>query len=217
MITLYHLTVSFNSRRILIALLEKGLTFETIEMRLDGDQFQPDFLTLNPFHHIPLLLDGEVRVLESLAILDYLEARYPSPALLPTEPKAVAVVRMVEMVTINELVPPFGMLIRQNMGAVIEQATAQEARQRITTVLAFFESLLGDQPYFAGEQFTLAEVVAGTVVPRLPGVQVLLDDYPRLQQWSKRLSGRDSWVQTEPKAADLAAFRARMAVIKARS
>ncbi|AGY57238.1 glutathione S-transferase family protein [Gloeobacter kilaueensis] len=217
MIKLYHLPVSFNSRRIWIALLEKALPFELVEMRLDGDQFQPDYLALNPFHHIPVLVDGGLRVLESLAILDYLEAKYPSPPLLPTDPAQVATVRMVELVTINELVPPYGLLVRHLMGANIEDAAAHQARQRIGTVLAFFEQLLGEKAYFAGEQLTLAEVVAGTIVPRVPGVGVLLDEYPRLQQWSRRLAGRPSWQQSEPKAADLAASRARMAAMAWRS
>jgi glutathione S-transferase len=53
MLKLYHVPISFNSRRVWIALLEKGLQFELIELKLDGDQFQPDFVALNPFHHIP--------------------------------------------------------------------------------------------------------------------------------------------------------------------
>lgn len=216
MLKLHHLPISFNSRRIWIALLEKNLPFELVDMRLDGDQFQPDFLALNPFHQIPLLVDGEVRVLESLAILDYLEAKYPSPALMPIEPVTLATVRMVEMVTVNELVPPFGLLIRRSMGAAVEAEEAEKAKKRMTTVLGFFEQLLGDGPYFAGESFSLAEVVAGTVVPHLPGVGVLLDEYPRLQQWGIRLNERPSFVETKPTAQDLAAFRARMTAMASR-
>ncbi|UFP94832.1 glutathione S-transferase family protein [Gloeobacter morelensis] len=216
MLKLYHLPISFNSRRVWIALLEKGLPFESIALQLDGDQWHEDFLALNPFHHIPVLVDGGLRVLESLAILDYLEAKYPTPSLLPAQPEVLAVVRMVELVTINELVPPFGLLIRRSMGAAVEAAAAEQAKARIATVLHFFEQLLGEQAYFAGEQFTLAEVVAGTVVPRLPGVNVLLDDYPQLQLWGRRLARRPSFAQSEPQAPDLAAFRARMKALYAR-
>ncbi|BAC89833.1 glutathione S-transferase family protein [Gloeobacter violaceus] len=217
MLKLYHLPISFNSRRVWIALLEKGLPFESIALQLDGDQWREDFLALNPFHHIPVLVDGGLRVLESLAILDYLEAKYPMPALLPGKPEVLAAVRMVELVTINELVPPFGLLIRRSMGAAVEAAAAEQAKGRIATALGFFEQLLGEQTYFAGEQFTLAEVVAGTVVPRLPGVGVLLDDYPHLQQWGRRLNQRSSFARTEPKAPDLAAFRARMTALNTRT
>lgn len=81
MLKLYHVPISLNSRRVWIALLEKKLQFELVELKLDGDQFHPDFIALNPFHHIPVLVDDGFRIIESLAILDYLEAKYPTPAM----------------------------------------------------------------------------------------------------------------------------------------
>ena len=93
MLTLYHSPISPNSRRVWITLLEKGLEFELVEIKLDGEQFKPDFLALNPFHHIPVLVDDGFNVVESLAILDYLEAKYPTPAMLPTDAKDLAMAR----------------------------------------------------------------------------------------------------------------------------
>lgn len=102
MLKLYHSPTSPNSRRVWIALLEKELPFELVERDLNSDQFQPEFLELNPFHRVPVLVDDGFRVVESLAILDYLEAKYPTPALMPTDAKAVATVCIVKMVTVNE-------------------------------------------------------------------------------------------------------------------
>ena len=90
MLTLYHSPISPNSRRVWITLLEKKLEFELVEIKLDGEQFKPDFLAINPFHHIPVLVDDGFNVVESLAILDYLEAQYPQPAMLPTDAKDLA-------------------------------------------------------------------------------------------------------------------------------
>lgn len=89
MLKLYHNPISPNSRRVWVALLEKELEFELVPLALDGEQFQPEFLALNPFHHIPVLVDNGIMVVESLAILDYLEAQYPTPALLPTDAKTL--------------------------------------------------------------------------------------------------------------------------------
>jgi len=58
----------------------------------------------NPFHQVPVLDDGYTS--QSLAILDYLEAKHPTPELLPTNARDLATVRMVEMVTVNELIRP---------------------------------------------------------------------------------------------------------------
>lgn len=116
MIQLYHTPISFNSRRVWVMLLEKQIPFKTIEVNLDGEQFQPEFLTLNPFHHIPVLVDDGFTVIESLAILDYLEAKYPEPALLPKNPEQLATVRMIQLVTANELLPTLMPFIRQMVG-----------------------------------------------------------------------------------------------------
>jgi glutathione S-transferase len=57
MLKLYHMPISPNSRRVWITLLEKELEFELVEVKLDGEQFQPEYLAINPFHHIPALVD----------------------------------------------------------------------------------------------------------------------------------------------------------------
>ncbi len=54
MLQFYYSRLSINARRVWVTLLEKGLEFEPILMKLNGDQFQPEFLELNPFHHIPV-------------------------------------------------------------------------------------------------------------------------------------------------------------------
>jgi glutathione S-transferase len=101
MIEFYYNPLSPITRRVWIALLEKQLEFEPRLVNLNGDQFEPDYLALNPFHHVPVIVDGNFRVLESIAILDYLEAKYPNPSLSPTDAETLAKVRMVQMVATN--------------------------------------------------------------------------------------------------------------------
>lgn len=206
MLTLYHIPLSANSRRVWITLLEKGLSFEEVVLKLDGDQYEEEFLKLNPFNHIPVLVDGDFRVVESLAILDYLEAKYPTPSLMPTQAQAIAIVRMVELVTINELLPPTIRLTSQALG-VLENAPQklEKAHQQVLSVLNFFESLLSDSPYFGRELLTLGDIAAGTVVPQLPSIGVSLDDYPKLKAWCDRLMARDSWQKTQPSPEAIAA------------
>ncbi|MEO8892133.1 MAG: glutathione S-transferase family protein [Coleofasciculaceae cyanobacterium] len=207
MIKLYHVPLSANSRRVWIALLEKGIAFEQVLLKLDGDQLQPEFLAINPFHHIPVLEDDGFIVFESLAILDYLEAKYPTPPLLPTEPKAIATVKMVEMVTVNELLPATIPLSAQAMGlANINLQKLEAANQKIVTVLKFFESLLNDYPYLGSNTLTLADIVAGTLVPHLPFMGFPIDDYPKLNIWIEFLMSRDAWLKTQPTTEEIQAF-----------
>ena len=207
---LYHTPISPNSRRVWIALLEKNLDFELVEIYLDGDHLQPEFVAINPFHRIPVLVDDDFTVVESLAILDYLETKYPQPAMLPKEPKDLAVVKMVEMVTVNELLPALNPLSSEKMGWGTPPAQEiAKAKEKVNTVLTFFEGLLDDRPFFASNSVTFAECVAGTVVPLLAWVDVSLDSYPKIQAWCDRLMSRPSWQQTQFTEADLAAFVSR--------
>lgn len=212
MLRLYHTPISPNSRRVWITLLEKGLEFELVEINLDGEQFQPDFLAINPFHLIPVLVDDGFNVVESLAILDYLEEKYPTPALLPKDAKQRAVARMVQLVTVNELSPAVFVLSPQMLGLPgADPEKIELALQKISTVLKFFENLLGDRPFFGSENLTLAEVVAGTVIPWLPRGGVSLSDYPKLNAWCDRLLARPTWKATEPTPAALEWMKSRVA------
>lgn len=211
MITLYHTPLSINSRRVWVALLEKELSFETVEMNLGGDQFQPDFLQLNPFHHIPVLVDDGFTVIESLAILDYLEAKYPHPGLLPTEPEAIATTRMIEMVTLNELVLGINPLIKKMMGFGQDSPEALEAaQQKAEVVLKFYAEKLENKLFFGGDRPSLADIVAGTFAPWFEQLGLPMANYPSLQTWTTHLMERPAWQTTQPTQADLDAFRDRM-------
>jgi glutathione S-transferase len=211
MLTFYHTPLSINSRRVWVALLEKNLPFEAIVMDLGGDQFKPEFLSLNPFHHIPVLVDGGFTVIESFAILDYLEAKYPTPALLATTPEHIATLRMVEMVTVHELVPAINPLVKQMMGFGQDpEDVIAQAKQKAEVVLKFYADKLGDGPFFCGDQFTLADIVAGTFAPWFESLGLPMAEYPTLHAWTDRLMERPSWQTTQPTAEDLDAFRDRM-------
>ncbi|WP_035992035.1 glutathione S-transferase family protein [Leptolyngbya sp. KIOST-1] len=211
MLTFYHTPLSINSRRVWVALLEKDLPFEEKVIALSGDQFKPEFLALNPFHHIPVLVDGDLSVIESFAILDYLEAKYPTPSLLATTPEGIATQRMVQMVTVNELVPAINPLTKKMMGFGQEPDDAiAQAKQKAEVVLQFYASKLGDGPFFCGDQLTLADVVAGTFAPWFEQLGLAMENYPTLQAWTCRLMERPAWQATQPTAAELAAFRDRM-------
>lgn len=208
MLTLYHAPISPNSCRVWITLLEKGLEFELVEIKLDGEQFKPDFLAISPFHHIPALVDDGFNIVESLAILDYLEAKYPTPAMLPKDAKDLAVVRMVQLISVNELLPAMTPLLPLFLGLPGGNSEKIDgAKQKVAPLLKFFENLLGDRAYFGSENLTLADVTAGSIIPFLPQVGVSLSDYPKLSAWCDRLIARKAWQTTSPTPEVLEAFK----------
>ncbi|NJR52663.1 MAG: glutathione S-transferase family protein [Leptolyngbyaceae cyanobacterium CSU_1_3] len=198
MLKFYYNPVSVNARRVWVALLEKQIPFEPILVHLDGDQFDTDFTAVNPLQRVPVIIDHEFRVIESLAILDYLEAKYFTRSLMPSKPEDIAQVRMVEMLAVVELQPATVLLTRPLVGLDVDHQKLETAKERIASVVLFYESLLGNHSYFVGEDITLADIVAGTLVPSLPLFGFSLDLYPRLKAWSERLAMRESWQQTMP-------------------
>ncbi len=136
--------------------------------------------------------------MESLAILDYLETKYPVPALLPQEIEALAIARMVEMISLTELQPATLPLTKQLVGLAVDPEILARGQQRIVTVLQFFEQLMGNHPYFTGTTLTLADIVAGTLVPSVSMFGIALESYPKLSAWLERLSQHESFQQTAP-------------------
>ncbi len=198
MIKLYSNHFSNNCRRVRITLLEKQLDFESIELKLDGDQLDPDFIAINPFHQIPvLIIDDDLKLIESLAIMEYLEAQYPDPALLPKSPPSIAKVKTIELININHLENSIYTLFRHKMGISVKAKTLAFARNKINLVLNFYEDNLCENSYFIEGQFTFADIVAGISVSCLDLLDCPLNNYPKIQNWLEKLQQRESWQQTK--------------------
>ena len=202
MLKFYYHPLSPIARRVWLMLLEKQIPHQPIVVDLAArQQLEPDFLAISPFHHVPAIVDEDVRVIESIAIMDYLELRYPSPALIPNNPTVIAKMRMVQMVTMNELMPNFIPIIN-----AVHQPISTAVQQRLTTAWQFLEDELQDQKYFGGvgvisppeDHLNLADVVAGATVPLFHRLGVSLADYPRLDAWRQRIEERPAWQQTRP-------------------
>jgi maleylpyruvate isomerase len=91
---LYGFSRSSAAFRVRIALNLKGIAWEHINISLpDGDQFGSDYTSVNPQGRVPTLIDGDNKLIQSMAILEYLDETHPDPAFLPAEPVARARVR----------------------------------------------------------------------------------------------------------------------------
>ena len=214
MLKFYYSRLSINARRVWVTLLEKNLEFESIVLKLNGDQFQTDFLAINPFHHIPVLIDEDFKVFESLAILDYLEAKYPNPSFMPNNARDIATVRTIELVTVNEFPPASIVLMKEMLDVPVETQKVEQAKQTMATTLQYFEdNLVADRLYFVGEQLTYADIVAGTAVAAIPNLGISLEPYPKLSKWVNNLNQRSSWQQTASSPEEIEKSKAIMKAI----
>src|SRR5712692_1684743 len=105
---LYNFFRSSASYRVRIALNLKGLQYEYVAIHLrrgGGEQYTPAYKALNPQGIIPTLADDGRVLTQSLAIIEYLEERYPEPALLPRDPADRATVRSMALAIACEVHP----------------------------------------------------------------------------------------------------------------
>lgn len=91
MIRLYSFWRSSAAYRVRIVLALKNVVYENVPVNLvKAENLGADYLALNPQGRVPLLVDGDFRLAQSMAIFDYLEAQHPRPALVPAEPRVRA-------------------------------------------------------------------------------------------------------------------------------
>ncbi len=200
MLKFYYHPLSPLARRVWIALLEKNIPFESVIVNLkDGEQFKPEFLKLNPFHHVPVIVDDGFRIIESLAILDYLETKYPEVSLIPSDSEVLAKVRMVQLITCSEL----GSQVRPLILDSEDFVKIAKAKRQIKRIMGFFSELLGEDNYFGGKQFTVGDIVAGNAVVLINKLGYDLSNFTNIDAWSQRLLDRKVWQKTQPNQEQL--------------
>ena len=112
---LYSGPLSLFTAKVRIALAEKRLAYERIEVGWSlakrYEPHHPDVVALNPKRQVPVLVDGDVVVYDSTVILEYLEDRYPTPALYPQDVRERARCRQLEAAADELWFPPLWDLI----------------------------------------------------------------------------------------------------------
>ncbi len=184
-------------QKIRIVLAEKGLAYELIAIDLtQGEQRKPDFLRLNPFGRVPVLVDEEITVYDSTVIAEYLEDEYPEPPLLPPIGASAlrARARMWEDFADTSFTPQVGQLMAELTKPEAERdpGRVQRMQQSVERMLTFLNHELQGQTYLTG-QFSLADIA---FVPRLVGLRDLGIEpgqgRPNVEAWLARMIERPS-------------------------
>jgi glutathione S-transferase len=164
MITLCGFAISNYYNVVKMALLEKGAPF-TEELVMTGSKDEA-VLSCSPLGKVPFIRTPEGAMCESHAILDYIEAAHPSPALLPADPFAAGKVR--EIITYIDLhleLVARELYAQAFFGGTVSDATKERVRKQLDKNIAGFKRLVKFAPYVAGDTFTMADCVAFNNLP----------------------------------------------------
>jgi len=197
MIKLYDFLPCPFGQKVRIILAEKGLSYELVQIDLtQGEQRKPEFLRLNPFGRVPVLIDEDVTIYDSTIIAEYLEDEYPEPPLLPAVGSSAlrARARTWEDFADTSFTAQVGQLMGE-MGKPEgdrDPARLQKIQRSIERVLDFLNHELQGQEFLA-QQFSVADIA---FVPRLVVLKDLgLDpgqNRPNVDGWLNRMIDRPS-------------------------
>ena len=170
--------------RVRIALNLKGLSYESIPVNLlKGEQAAPAYLAVNPQARVPALETEDTLLLQSPAILEWLEETHPEPPLLPADPVARARVRAACALIGCDIHPLNNLAVLRYLKRDLGQEQAAIDRWYVHWVAQGFdalEKLLGAAPFAFGERPTLADVYLVPQVANARRFKVPLDPYPRI-------------------------------------
>ena len=197
MIKLYTFPPSTNSRKVRIALLEKGLEFERVNVDLSKrEQKNPEYLKIHPFGQIPALDDEGFVIYDSTVINEYLEDEYPYPPLMPGDSEGRARARLMEDFRDTHFNPYFVQILQETRKPEGErdEQRIQTAKAEITKGLDRIESELQDREYLAGP-FSLADVAFMSNLELLDRFSIPVDGnkYKKTVAWIDRLKARPSF------------------------
>ena len=192
--------------RALAAQLKMPLEFELVDL-LKGAQQTPAFLAINPTGRTPVLVDGDFKLWESNAILQYLASKNPTP-LYPNDAKGRADVcrwqcwelahwgaQACQPLTFENLVKKF-----VNLGAP-DQAVVAKATEAFNKEAKMLDAHLARHKYLVNDTLTIADFTCAAPLFHAQGAGMPVAPYANIGAWFGRVSALPCWSETAPQMA----------------
>lgn len=190
-----HYFPTLNGQKVAIALEEMGLAYEVVLVSiLGGEQSSADFLAVNPNGRIPALEDGEVRVFESAAILQYLGRKtrqfYPADETVRAQIDSWLFWQMAGLGPMSGQVNWFERAAAKPGRDPAETSLAlHRFRKETARLFGVLDRQLGGQDYLCGD-YSIADMCCWTWIDRYPDNGGGLDPFPDLATWHARIARR---------------------------
>ncbi len=184
--------------------LEAPVDFIRVDLG-KGEHKAPSFRALNPNGKVPLLVDGDLALWESDAIMMHLALRQGSD-LWPSDPRGQVEVQRWLSWAAHEFNPQAGTLyfehiIRPMFGlGAVDAAAEAAALARTRKGLALLDAYLANRDFLLGPRLSLADISVAITFPYAPKANIPLADYPAVARWNERLRGLRHWDDPFPAA-----------------
>ena len=156
------------SHRVRIVMEEKGVTSEIIDT--DANNLSDEILEVSPYAELPVLVDRDVCLYDSLILMEYLDERFPHPPLLPVYPVSRAHIRLF----IQRIEKYWSMIFDELVQGNQTEAKAKKLRTELKSQIMGMSQILKEKPYFMSDEFSLVDCCIAPILWRLPLIGIEL-------------------------------------------
>lgn len=176
---------------------EVGEPYEITRLALSkGEHKNPEFLSINPHGSVPALVDGDLTLVESSAIVMHLADKYPEKKLAPPLGSDERAQYYRWMVYVPATVDPALEAITFHTRLLPEEkrvpAIAEDGKRRLATITKVLEDAVDGREYVVGDSFTAADVLIASAIGWM-GFLGMLGDYPKLAAYLGRMQQRPAY------------------------
>jgi glutathione S-transferase len=201
---LYFHPLSGHSHRAHLGLSLLGIAHEVIEVNLAAAEHKsPEFLKLNPFGQLPVLVDGDAVIADSNAILIYAVRKFGKIDWLPQTPAGEAAVQRWLSVAAGEIA--YGPCAARLVTVFGRDINADEVIARAHRILGLIDAALSEHDFITGKTPTIADVALYSYIAGAPEGNVDLSGYPDVLAWLARVEALPGFVEFKKSAAGLRA------------
>lgn len=204
----YHLSVYVRIAR--LALTEKGVAYNQVEINPFAAEIPAAYLALHPFGRVPTLVHGDFALYETSAITRYVDRTFDGPALQPQDVRAQA--RMDQILSVVDSYGYWPMvrqvfvqhMLRARAGQPVDEAEVASGRRASEKALGALEALAAADAFLVGPQLSLADLHLGAIMAYFTAAaegQALLGRHAKLSAWWARVGQRPSFAATNPRLA----------------
>ncbi|HKX11069.1 MAG TPA: glutathione S-transferase family protein [Stellaceae bacterium] len=194
-------------RIVRLALAEKGVAYERVEVDPFAADVPASYLAMHPFKRVPVLVHDDFVLYETGAITRYVDETFPGPRLQPTAPRDRA--RMTQIISVIDSYAYWPMVrqiyshavFRPLVGERVDPAEIVRGLEGSTRALGALEALAAGGDFLVGATLSLADLHLGPMMAYFsiaPEGKQLLSEYPRLSAWWHAMQGRPSLAATDP-------------------
>jgi glutathione S-transferase len=201
---LYSIHNSNNCRRVNATIVHLALEVEVVEANM-GDLKKPEYLALNPNGKVPTLVDGDLKLWESRAIMQYLASKKAGNELWPSDPKRQADIARWQFWETAHLSKGTGAFAFEKLFKPMflkqqpDPATVQAGEKEFHTFAPVLNAQLETRKFILGEKLTLADFSVGACFSYAEPSGLPWGDYAHIRSWWARLNEVPAWKSTAPK------------------